>query len=130
MDIGLERFVQVAAAVLDIEPEQLVPAIKVSLAESALAAPFASFGDHDFYPDPITRAAVLASRIMRNHPLPDGDKRVALVLMDVYLQGRGFEFEADPNEVDENLPRSRGTLARRGRLRRVAARARRARSSR
>jgi death-on-curing protein len=101
MEIGLERFVLAAAAVLDIDPEQLVPAIKVSLAESALAAPFASFGGHDFYPDPITRAAVLASRIMRNHPLPDGNKRVALVLMDIYLQGQGFEFGADPDKVDE-----------------------------
>jgi hypothetical protein len=36
MEIGLERFVQAAAAVLDIDPEQLVPAIKVSLAESAI----------------------------------------------------------------------------------------------
>jgi death-on-curing protein len=38
---------------------------------------------------------------MRNHPLPDGNKRVALVLMDIYLQGQGFEFGADPDEVDE-----------------------------
>jgi death-on-curing protein len=38
---------------------------------------------------------------MRNHPLPDGNKRVALILMDIYLQDQGFEFGADPGEVDE-----------------------------
>jgi death on curing protein len=79
MEITLERFVQAAAAVLEIEPQQLVPAIKIPLAESALAAPFANFGGEDFYPDPIERSAILASRIMRNHPLPDGNKRVALI---------------------------------------------------
>src|SRR5450755_2928904 len=92
MEITLERFVQAAAAVLEIEPQQLVPAIKIPLAESALAAPFANFGGEDFYPDSIERAAILASRIMRNHPLPDGNKRVALILMDVYLQSQGFDL--------------------------------------
>lgn len=101
MEIGIEQFIQAAAAVLDVDPGSLVPPVKVSLAESALAAPFASFGEQDFYSDPITRAAVLASRIMRNHPLPDGNKRVALVLMDVYLQGQGFEFGAEPEAIDE-----------------------------
>src|ERR1700723_3368622 len=100
MEITLERFVQAATAVLEIEPQQLVPAIKIPLAESALAAPFANFGGEDFYPDPIERAAILASRIMRNHPLPDGNKRVALILMDVYLQGQGFDFVAEPEETD------------------------------
>ena len=101
MEIVIEQFIHAAAAVLDVDPERLVPAVKVSLAESALAAPFASFGGQDFYSDPITRAAVLASRIMRNHPLPDGNKRVALVLMDVYLQSQGFEFGAEPEAIDE-----------------------------
>jgi death-on-curing protein len=100
MEITLEQFVQAAAAVLEIEPQQLVPAIKIPLAESALAAPFASFGGEDFYPDSIQRAAILASRIMRNHPLPDGNKRVALILMDVYLQSEGFDFVAEPEETD------------------------------
>ena len=101
MEIGIEQFIQAGAAVLDVAPEQLVPAVKVSLAESALAAPFASFGGQEFYADPITRAAVLASRIMRNHPLPDGNKRVALVLMDIYLQSQGFELGAEAETIDE-----------------------------
>jgi death-on-curing protein len=37
---------------------------------------------------------------MRNHPLPDGNKRVALILMDVYLQSEGFDFVAEPEETD------------------------------
>lgn len=40
---------------------------------------------------------------MRNHPLPDGNKRVALVLMDVYLQSRGFDFAAEPEETDRTF---------------------------
>jgi death-on-curing protein len=100
VEITVEQFVQAAGAVLEIEPQQLVPAIKIPLAESALAAPFATFGGEDFYPDPIVRAAILASRIMRNHPLPDGNKRVALILMDVYLQGQGLDFVAEAVEID------------------------------
>ncbi len=100
MEITLEQFVQAAAAVLDIRAEQLLPAIRISLAESALAAPFASFGGHDFYADPVVRATVLGSRLMRNHPLPDGNKRVALILMDIYLQGEGLDLCATAEGID------------------------------
>ena len=45
--------------------------------DSALHAPQAGFGDQDFYPYFIDKAAVLAVRLTRNHPLPDGNKRLA-----------------------------------------------------
>ncbi len=100
MEITIEQFVEAAAMVLDIHADRLLPAIKISLAGSALAAPFASYRGHDFYADPIIRAAVLASRLMRNHPLPDGNKRVALILMDVYLQSEGLALRAAAEEID------------------------------
>jgi death-on-curing protein len=55
--------------------------IDVPSAESALAAPFAGFGELDFYPDPAVKAAILCSRLVRNHPFPDGNKRVAYLAM-------------------------------------------------
>ncbi len=76
---------------------------KIPLAESALAAPHATFGGHDFYKHPIERAAILASRILRNHPLPDGNKRVALVLMVLNLEESGYQLTATPQEIDRTF---------------------------
>ena len=38
------------------------------LADSALHAPSASFGDEEFYPDFCDKAAVLLVRLVKNHP--------------------------------------------------------------
>lgn len=101
--IGIEDFLLAAESVLEIDAEQVARATKIPLAESALAAPFASFSGHDFYEQPIQRAAVLASRIMRNHPLPDGNKRVALIMMDLYLEQSAFRIPAGPTELDRTF---------------------------
>jgi death-on-curing protein len=68
--VSIEQFLMVAEAVLGIDADRLHRVTKIGSAESALVAPFATYGGHDFYPHPIQRAAVLASRIVRNHPLP------------------------------------------------------------
>jgi death on curing protein len=57
--------------------EELARYANLGLVDSALHAPSAGTGDTDFYPDLSTKAAVLCSRLVRNHPLPDGNKRVA-----------------------------------------------------
>ncbi len=101
--IGIEDFLLAAEAALGIDADRIERVTKISLAESALAAPFASFGGHDFYEHPIQRGAVLASRIMRNHPLPDGNKRVALILMDLYLEQEGFQLETTAADLDRTL---------------------------
>jgi death-on-curing protein len=98
--IEIVLFLQIAERVLDIDADRLKNVTKIGSAESALAAPFASFGGHDFYSDPVQRAAILASRIMRNHPLPDGNKRVALILMDYYLEDQGLRCTASDREID------------------------------
>jgi death on curing protein len=96
-------FLLAAEAVLGIDPSALARVTKIPLAESALNAPYATFGGHDFYKHPIERAAILASRILRNHPLPDGNKRVALILMDLDLQEHGYRLTATPQELDRTF---------------------------
>jgi death on curing protein len=96
----IAEFLAVAEAVLGIDAERRRIVTEIGSAESALAAPFASFGGHDFYEHPVQRAAILASRINRNHPLPDGNKRVALILMDDYLASNGWRMTATPQEID------------------------------
>lgn len=76
-----------------IDAERLKYAADLGAAESALAAPFAGFGDTEFYPDPASKAAILCSRLVRNHPLPDGNKRVAYVAMREFLARNGIRWE-------------------------------------
>src|SRR5947209_8314431 len=59
----------------DREPPTLQRVTKIELAESALHAPTAGFGETEFYPDFIDKAAVLLVRLAKNHPLPDGNPR-------------------------------------------------------
>jgi death-on-curing protein len=90
----------VAERLLGVDAERLKLVVNIPSAESALAAPFAGVADQMFYEHPVQRAAILASRIMRNHPLPDGNKRAALYLMDLYLEENGYRFTASPEEID------------------------------
>ena len=90
----------VAERLLGIDAERLKRVVNIPSAESALAAPFAGVANQMFYEHPVQRAAILASRIMRNHPLPDGNKRAALYLMDLYLEENGYGFTASPEEID------------------------------
>ena len=96
----IDDFLEAAEAVLGTDMESLRTVTKTPSAESALAAPFFGIGDHLMYEHPVQRAAILASRIMRNHPLPDGNKRVALVLMRVYLPQNVWRLAATPKEID------------------------------
>ncbi len=68
--IDLAEFLVIAERVLDVDAKALKSAAKLDAAESALAAPFMGFGDTLFYPDPAQRAAIVCSRIVRNHRFP------------------------------------------------------------
>jgi death-on-curing protein len=83
-------FCDVAADVLGTTPEQISRLPNVGLAESALAAPHAGFGDVELYPTVLEKAAVLLERLVRNHPLPDGNKRTAFFLTGLFLEENGL----------------------------------------
>lgn len=63
--------------------------------------PAAGFGDQEFYPDLIHKAAVLTCRLAWNHPLPDGNKRVAWASLLLFLDVNGARWHPDPPSVDE-----------------------------
>jgi death-on-curing protein len=87
----------------------------LSSAESALVAPFASFGGVDFYPDPVQQAAICCSRIIRNHPFPDGNKRVGYECMREMLERGGYPWprpSEDAVEIAETVEAlAAGTLS-------------------
>lgn len=75
--LTLAEALTIAEAVTGTRAAVLAQASRLDLLDSALHAPQAGFGEVEFYPDFADKAAVLAVRIARNHPLPDGNKRLA-----------------------------------------------------
>jgi len=66
------------------------------LADPAWHAPAAGFGDQEFYPDLFDKAAVLACRLARNHPLPDGNKRATRAGLRMFIDFNGGRGDPDP----------------------------------
>lgn len=99
--LQIEDLLVVAEAVLGIRAEAIAGATRLSAAQSALAAPFSSDGTADRYPGLAAKAAILCSRIVRNHPLPDGNKRVALIAMLELIARNGGTWSEPPGGQDE-----------------------------
>ena len=55
-----------------------------------LHAPAAGFGETEFYPAFVDKAAVLIVRLAKNHPLPDGNKRAAWVALRMFVEINGW----------------------------------------
>ncbi len=68
--LSLAEFWFLGEHVTGVDAATLINASRVDLADSALHAPQAGFGDTDFYPDLHDKAAVLACRIAWNTPCP------------------------------------------------------------
>jgi len=67
--------------------------------EAALARPFATFDQHELYPDAISKAAALLESLIINHPFIDGNKRIAFTLMLLLLTESGHSLTASENEI-------------------------------
>ena len=98
--LDLADFLAISEIVLGQPAEDIAFASRLELAESALHAPAASFGGVEFYPDLITKAAVLCTRIVENHPLPDGNKRAGFVCMIEFCLRNGLTWTPPPGDED------------------------------
>lgn len=67
----------------------------VGLLESAAYRPRASVLGQDAYPDLFTKAAALLHSLAGNHPLVDGNKRLAWLATYVFLAKNGVELDPD-----------------------------------
>jgi death-on-curing protein len=99
--LTLVDFLVISEVVLGAPAEELSRTVLIPSAESALAAPFATFGGTDFYPDSTERAAICCSRIVRNHPFPDGNKRVGYECMREMLERDGIPWPRPSEDVIE-----------------------------
>lgn len=71
----------------------------MGLLESALEAPFQTFGGTDLYPTVIQKAAKLGHSLISNHPFVDGNKRIGIHTMLVFLALNGIEIECSQAEL-------------------------------
>jgi death on curing protein len=99
--ISLADYFWLAEQVTGLQAAVLIKAARVDLADSALHAPQAGFGDEEFYADVYDKAAVLTCRLSWNHPLPDGNKRAAWAALIMFIDLNDGAWEPDPPNVDD-----------------------------
>jgi death-on-curing protein len=66
--LDLADYVAISAAVTGLDVETVMKVANLDLADSALHAPAAGFGEEDFYPDFVDKAAVLVVRLCAKPP--------------------------------------------------------------
>jgi len=67
----------------------------IGLLDAAVHRPQATVLGHDAYPDLLTKAAALLHSLARDHPLVDGNKRLAWLATYVFLAKNGVELDPD-----------------------------------
>ncbi len=71
------------------------------LLESALNAPFQTFGGTDAFPSLQQKAARLGYGLIKNHPFIDGNKRIGAHVMLVFLALNKIELEYTQDELSD-----------------------------
>jgi death-on-curing protein len=101
--LDLADYLLVAEAVLGVDAEDIARFAGIALAESALHTPAAGFGDVEFHPGVERKAAVLLHHLVRNHALPDGNKRVGYLCMLEFLARNGLAWQRSDRDPDETV---------------------------
>ncbi|MEJ7893164.1 MAG: Fic family protein [Solirubrobacteraceae bacterium] len=99
----LDDYVDVAAYLLVADRDAIARLPRIGLADSALHAPFASFGGEEAYPTLIEQAAVLLLHLAKNHPLPDGNKRAAFLITARFLDANGLVWGLPDADLDAEM---------------------------
>ena len=76
-----------------------------ALLDSALNAPFQSFDGTDVYPSIQQKAARLCFGLVKNHPFADGNKRIGVHVMLVFLALNGIELQYTQEELSDTILR-------------------------
>ena len=103
--LSLFEVLAIAEKVTGIPLPTLLTATKLDILESAVNAPQMVFDRLDPYPTLEDKIAVLGFQIARNHPLPDGNKRLAFSSMALCALMNGYDFEIDIDDAEETILR-------------------------
>jgi death-on-curing protein len=86
-----EQLIQLYGGSLGIRNEQLL--------DSALEQPKTTFNGSYLHDNIFKMAAAYGFHLCKNHSFVDGNKRIALVAMDIFLQKNGHEITAPEKEA-------------------------------
>jgi death on curing protein len=101
--LELADYLLIAEAVIGVRAEVIANFDRIGLAASALASPQAGFGGVEAYPDFATKVAVLCWHLVKNHPLPDGNKRCALLATIEFVERNGRTWLPAPGDPEETV---------------------------
>lgn len=73
------------------------------LLESALEAPFQSYGNQELFPTIQAKAARLGFGLIKNHAMVDGNKRIGTHAMLVFLALNGIELQYTQKELYKEI---------------------------
>lgn len=83
----------------------------MSLLQSALSAPFQTFGGKETYPSLLSKAAEMCRSVILNHPFVDGNKRAGIHVMLIFLELNGVQPDYTQKElIDLGLGVASGNL--------------------
>lgn len=85
---------------LRLAPPQRLTECREDAIRGALEGPLEGFGEVEAYPSLEAKAAVLAYRVVKNHPCPDGNKRLAVLLVSAFLELNGLSLEAGTDDLE------------------------------
>ena len=82
------------------------------LLDSALKVPFQTFEGNNLYPDILDKASQLCYSLIENHPFVDGNKRIGVHLMLLFLKLNNIEVNYSQQElVDFGLDIASGKMS-------------------
>ena len=67
--------------------------------ESCLAVPFQSFSRKALYPGLVSKASILFYLVIKNHPFQNGNKRIAMTVLFVFLHKNNKWLKVDTQEL-------------------------------
>ena len=70
-----------------------------NILESCLATPFQSFGGKSGYPSFIDKAGILFYLLIKNHPFQNGNKRIAITTLFLFLHKNKKWLKVDNKEL-------------------------------
>lgn len=72
-----------------------------SMLDSAIEAPYQTFGGVELFPTKLEKAARLGFGLVSNHPFIDGNKRIGIYVMLSFLEVNGIILEFSDAEIED-----------------------------
>jgi death on curing protein len=73
------------------------------LLESALTLPYATFGGEELYTSIAEKTAAMGYSLLKNHGFIDGNKRIAVAAMDVFLLTNGYSLNIATDDAERMI---------------------------